>query len=806
MKNATTDRTYINLLAGLGILAMVLPGLLQAQPVQQHGALAVSGNRIVNQNGQTVSFAGNSFFWSNDGWGGENFYTAGAVDWLQKDWKTTIVRAAMGVEASGGYIQSPASNKNKVKTIVDAGIARGMYVIIDWHSHSAQSYQSQAISFFEEMATTYGSYPNVIYEIYNEPDNESWSTIKTYAEAVIGAIRRIDPDNLIIVGTPTWSQDVDVASTNPITGYSNIAYTLHFYAATHKQSLRDKAQTALNNGIALMVTEWGTVQASGDGAVDEPSTREWMNFLDANQISHLNWAVNDKQEGASALLPGSSTTGGWTDYTTSGWLARDIVRNWPAPSPGQQPYGGTATALPGTLEAERFDEGGEGVAYHDTDATNNGGAFRTSESVDLEAASGGGFNVGWTAVGEWLEYTVNVQTTGTYTLSFRVASNSSGGSFHLDVDGQNVTGAMTVPVTGGWQIWTDVTKTGVSLSAGQHVLRFAVDQAGFNFDRLTVSGGTSITVRARGNCGPEDMRLKVNDTTVATWLNIGTSLTSKTYTNYSGGNVKVEFFGDGTSNGCDLNLFVDYIVVGSTTYQTETSATRTGCGDSQWLWCNGHFDFGNPSTAGTSITVRARGNCGPEDMRLRINDTAVATWNDVGTTLTNKTYNNYSGGNVKIEFFGDGTSNGCDLNLFVDYIVVGSTTYQTETSATRTGCGDSQWLWCNGHFDFGNPGTAGKTGLIADEAATPTEFALKANYPNPFNPSTLIVYTLPEATFVRLEVFDVTGRRVATLVDTSQPDGLHEVRFQADDLPSGVYLYRIQAGAFVQARKMQLIK
>lgn len=114
---------------------------------------------------------------------------------------------------------------------------------------------------------------------------------------------------------------------------------------------------------------------------------------------------------------------------------------------------------------------------------------------------------------------------------------------------------------------------------------------------------------------------------------------------------------------------------------------------------------------------------------------------------------------------------------------------------TRTGCADSQWLWCNGYFDFGNPGSAGKMAMNAEQAATPAEFALKANFPNPFNPSTRIEYALAEATHVRLDVFDLIGRRVATLIDASQPEGRHQVRFEADELPSGVYLYRIQAGA-----------
>lgn len=195
----------------------------------------------------------------------------------------------MGVDESGGYISDTNNeNKNKVKAVVDAAIANDMYVIIDWHSHHAEDYETEAVDFFTEMAQTYGDYPNVIYEIYNEPLNTAdWSTtIKPYAEDVIAAIRAEDPDNLIIVGTSTWSQDVDIASQDPIEGHINIAYTLHFYAGTHTQYLRDKAAQALSNGIALFVTEWGTVSASGDGDVATLETESWMAFLRSNNISH----------------------------------------------------------------------------------------------------------------------------------------------------------------------------------------------------------------------------------------------------------------------------------------------------------------------------------------------------------------------------------------------------------------------------------------------------------------------------------------------------------------------------------------
>ena len=300
-------------------------------PVKTHGNLSVSGNKIVDKNNKEVSFAGNSFFWSNTGWGSEKYYKATTVNWLKNNWNTTIVRAAMGVEDSGGYINNPIENKNRVKSIVDAAINEGLYVIIDWHSHHAENYQQEAIDFFKEMAQLYGDKPNIIYEIYNEPLKISWNTtIKPYAEAVISEIRAIDPDNLIVVGTPTWSQDVDIASKNPITSATNIVYSLHFYAATHKEKIQQKAQIALNNGIPIMVTEWGTVAANGSGNVDYSSTDKWMSFLADNNITHLNWAMNDKNEGASSLKPNTSPNGNWnnSNLTASGIKVKKIIKNW----------------------------------------------------------------------------------------------------------------------------------------------------------------------------------------------------------------------------------------------------------------------------------------------------------------------------------------------------------------------------------------------------------------------------------------------------------------------------------------------
>ncbi len=301
-------------------------------PVELNGRLSVKGRFIVNEQGQPASFAGPSFFWSTTGWGQERFYNADAVKFFAEDWNAGIVRAAMAAEREGSYLTDPEANAERAFTIVDAAIENGLYVVVDWHSHRAEENTAEAIEFFREVATRYGQTPNLIYEIYNEPlDTTDWSTVvKPYAEAVIAEIRKIDPDNLIVVGSQSWDQDLDKVVEDPILGQSNIVYAVHFYAGSHKDDLRAKAQYALDNGLALMATEWGNVNYDGDGPIDRASTLAWMKFFRENDISHMNWAVSDAPESAAMFVKDAPSNGGWTDdeLTPSGRLTRDIVRGW----------------------------------------------------------------------------------------------------------------------------------------------------------------------------------------------------------------------------------------------------------------------------------------------------------------------------------------------------------------------------------------------------------------------------------------------------------------------------------------------
>ena len=298
--------------------------------VERYGQLSVKGNRIVSQYGDTVQLRGMSFFWSQ--WMGQ-YYNKDVVKWLKDDWKCTVVRAALGVD-NGGYMDQPYEEKEKVLKVIKAAIDQGIYVIIDFHSHIAYQELDQAKDFFEEMAKKFGAMPNVLYEVYNEPLGEtSWpEEIKPYEVEVIKTIRKYDPDNIVICGNRQWSQMMDEAASDPIDD-PNVAYTLHFYAASHGQELRDNAVRAMNKGKAIFCTEYGTCDYTGNGKLDSAATKVWWDFLDSYKISWCNWSIADKEETSSALTFGASWSGKWKEnkLTPSGKFVRQelIKKNTP---------------------------------------------------------------------------------------------------------------------------------------------------------------------------------------------------------------------------------------------------------------------------------------------------------------------------------------------------------------------------------------------------------------------------------------------------------------------------------------------
>jgi endoglucanase len=290
------------------IISVLIAFSAIAQPVKDHGALKVKGTQLTNQHNHPVVLRGMSFGWHNF-W--PRFYNAGAVQWLANDWNITVIRAAMGIEPKNGYLQKKEWSTEKIKTVVDAAIKEGIYVIIDWHSHNIQL--EEAKTFFKEMATQYGKYPNIIYEIFNEPDHESWAEVKAYSEEVIKTIRAIDKDNIILVGTPHWDQDVHTAADDPIKGYNNLMYTLHFYAATHKQALRDRGTYALDKGLPLFISESAGMLHTGDGPLNEEEWQKWIDWAEQNKVSWVTWSVSDKNETCSVLLPTAASDGKWKD-------------------------------------------------------------------------------------------------------------------------------------------------------------------------------------------------------------------------------------------------------------------------------------------------------------------------------------------------------------------------------------------------------------------------------------------------------------------------------------------------------------
>lgn len=302
-------------------------------PFGQHGALHVENGKLTDADGNTVQLYGMSthgIAWF------PQYINYDSLRTLRDDWNTNCIRLAMYTEEYGGYCAG--GDKEQLKQLVKDGVSYatelGMYVIVDWHILSdcdPNQNKDEAIAFFREMAEVFADNDNVLYEICNEPNGgTSWDSIKSYAEEVIPVIRAQKPDAVILVGTPTWSQEIDKAAASPLDD-SNVMYTLHFYAGTHKDDLRNRLETCVQNGLPVFVSEFGMCDASGNGANDFVSTTKWLDLLNKYQISFCCWNLANKDESSSVFKASSTALSDWTDddFNESGRWIRDYFRGMP---------------------------------------------------------------------------------------------------------------------------------------------------------------------------------------------------------------------------------------------------------------------------------------------------------------------------------------------------------------------------------------------------------------------------------------------------------------------------------------------
>lgn len=455
----------------------------RSNAVERHGQLRVQGNQLVDSSGKAIQLRGIS---------------AHGLQWFPLVERQTIPNVAefFGVEAVrlamyiedyspadpsdfwGGYMADRQSMLARTEAAIEDAVRAGLYVLVDWHIHDIPSrYTQEAVEFFTHIARKYGHLPNIIYEICNEPVAVTWSQgIKPYANTVISAIRKHDPNNIVIVGTPNWSQDVDEAARDPL-NFSNIMYAFHFYAATHDfNQMRNKVETALNAGLAVFVSEWGSSDV-GTSRSNYQVAQQWMDYMNQRKLSWINWSLGNKDESSSILKPTAPMAGPWTDsdLTQAGRWLKPYFNAPQASSGGSTESASTTSSTTTSKSAPKATE------------IKAGSYARVAAGAVQRINSGNG--VGYFDVGDHVVYS-SVPLDGVTKVVLRLASGLSGGALELRVGSANgaLLASHNVNTVSGWDKYYEVTLNVSNPQTGTKDL-FLVGRSGngiANLDRITL--------------------------------------------------------------------------------------------------------------------------------------------------------------------------------------------------------------------------------------------------------------------------------------------------------------------------------
>lgn len=513
-----TKNAFRNVVTGVFILGTLFYSFA-ITPVEKHGWLKTEGGYLLNENGNIVQLKGMSFFWSRSDWynGANNmdyFYSKATLDFLVDSWKCSVVRVAYACD--GGSCQG----WNQVKTVIDAAIAKGIYVIIDWHAHDAHVHANQAIQFFTEQANTYKNTPNVIFEPYNEPvtageaapENGSvanarltWKAIKPYLTNVTKAIRGTGSKNLVILGTPYYCQHVGVASEDKVTDngkpFENVAYAFHFYAASHgKNAMFVESQGGglehgyLDNAlgvIPIFVTEWGTSHSDGGlkySETDETNTKWWIdNYLDRYHLGSCNWSVCSNPQSSAAFTGDRNPSR--SGQIVKAYLAKtedEFIPNWKTGLEG--PAGSSTFTFPVTHPAASYNK------YWGTHVESTTVEYKNFDKVDgrTDIVNNTALKVTPATDENWVTY--NVKANGALrNLILRYLAIDGSGTIEIYVD---ETKSADIEVSKG-SSWVSALKT-INMASGDHILKFKfvnTTGAGYYIEWIELTNNTDLLTK-----------------------------------------------------------------------------------------------------------------------------------------------------------------------------------------------------------------------------------------------------------------------------------------------------------------------
>lgn len=507
----TNDSSYVP--SGMGLIESTLDieNPYRSNTVEKYGQLRLVGNKLSDKNGNPMQLQGISAH-------GLQWFPLvenQTIPYLAEYFGAEAVRLAMYIEDYaptdpsdfwGGYTANKSLLLANTEKAIDDAVNAGMYVLVDWHIHNTPGkYTEQAKEFFTYISRKYGHLPNIIYEICNEPVSVSWSSgIKPYAETIIAAIRANDPDNIIIVGTPNWSQDVDAAAQDPLTA-SNIMYAFHYYAATHDfNTMKNKVQTAMNAGLAIFVSEWGSSDV-GTSSTNLTVAKQWMDFMTQNQLSWINWSLGNKDEASSILKPTAPLSGPWvdSDLTVPGkWLKPYF--DAPTAANGAQTSTGYASVSAIVTSSSRVvavssaqNSSAAPVITSVSSSVASSPATPSTITTAIEAenyqvVAGSvqveGQSLAYFDSGDKVMYS-NVDFTGVSALKLRYATEKSG-TFELRIDSVNGSKILsyTTQATGSWSNYVEVTVNLEAAVSGVHNL-YLIGVSGdgiMNLDKISL--------------------------------------------------------------------------------------------------------------------------------------------------------------------------------------------------------------------------------------------------------------------------------------------------------------------------------